>query len=269
MNGLAAENLVWTCGDDGSGVLHNLHRQGGVPRASKVVGHHVPKLKRPGIWEHQVDVVRVVADAHHTQIGRAHDVVQVTNRMPVRAVRLKTNHWCERGHPRNDFRVEIDAPLKQRSVVSRPLVDDIERPDAVQRTPLKIAQVATGQIGSSWHGARCIRVVGVVQHPFGVHVPGIVEPFHVHNAQIVSTKVVRRASCRVWTSRSTIVHQQHFRPVGTRNPKAQITNEAVLNVGGDQLNVVAILQHLIGVEKVDEQLRGERHPCGIGKIGQL
>ena len=43
----------------------------------------------------------------------------------------------------------------------------------------------------------------------------------------------------------------------------------MLNVRRDQFNVIAILEDLIVVKKVDEQFDVKLHPCCIRQIGQL
>ena len=43
----------------------------------------------------------------------------------------------------------------------------------------------------------------------------------------------------------------------------------MLDVGRDELDVVAILKHLIGVKEVDEQLGRERHPRRIRQVRQF
>ena len=189
--------------------------------------------------------------------------------MPIGRIRVQSNHRGERGHAWHNFRVEVDAPFEKRAVVGRPLVNDVERPNPVERASHKIAQVATGQVRTCRHGVGGIGVVRVVKHPLGIHVPRVVVALHVDNPEVVAPQIFGGASGRVGSTRSPVVHEQHFRAVRTGDPKAQIADEAVLDVGGDQLNVVAIFEHLVGVKEVDEQLGGERHPGCIRQIRQF
>ena len=255
--------------DEGSRVVNDLHRQGGVPGAAEVVGDDVAKFKRPGVGEHQVHVVSVVADLHHAQICRRQNVVQIAHRVPVGRVSLQSNHRGERGHTRNNFWVEVDAPFVERAVVGRPLVDDVERPNPVERASHEVAQVATRQVRAGRHGAGGVGVVRIVKHPLRVHVPRVVVALDIDDPEVVASQILGGAPSRVGSSGSSVVHQQDFRAVRTRDPKAQVADEAVLDVGRDELDVVAILEHLVGVKEVDEQLRGKGHPCCIWQVRQF
>ena len=266
---VAAEDLVGAGSDERAGIVNHLNRQRGVPSATKVVCHDVAKLKDPGIGEQQVHIVSIVTDPNHTRFSGGDDVVKVAHRVPVRAVCLQADDRREGGHSGHNLGVEIDAPFKQGSIVCGPLVDDIEGPDAIQRTPFKITQITTRQVGARRHRVCGIRVVGVIQHPFRIHVPRVVEALHVHNAKVVSPQIIRSAPCRVWTARSPVVHQQHLCSIGTSDPETQIPNETVFNVRRDQLNVIAIFKDLVGVKEVDEQLRRECHAGSIRQISQF
>ena len=69
-----------------------------VPRAPEVVGHDIANSKVPGSGNNKSTWFPLLVD--NARLRGAEDVVNVANRMPV-TVRLKINHWCERGHPRN------------------------------------------------------------------------------------------------------------------------------------------------------------------------
>ena len=174
--------MIRTRCDERSWIVNHLNGERGVPRAAKVVGHNIAKLKGPRIGEQQIDVVPIVAHIYNARFRGAEDVVDVACRVPVGTVRAQTNHGGERGDAGDNLRVEINAPLKQRTVVRSPLVDDIEGPDAIQRAAYEVTQIPTREVSPGRHRVCHVGIIGIIQHPLSVHVPGIVEPFHVHNA---------------------------------------------------------------------------------------
>ena len=142
IDGFATKLQIRPRRNQGLGRFQNFDLHRGVPRATKIIGHEISKLINSRLLEHHIHDIRVVIHVDNSIIVRSQNDSIVPNRMPIRVIRTHANFRGERRDARHNLRVEINAPFEERAIVCRPLVDNIEGPNAIQWAPNEVAQIA-------------------------------------------------------------------------------------------------------------------------------
>ena len=139
------------------------------------------------------------------------------------------------------------------------MVDHLERPDTIQWTADKITDITAQTILTSGDGiAGNVGVVSIVQEVFSIlseRVPvtntgiGSCTVEIIGFAEVIAVEVVPSAA--IVGTGVVVLHDQHLRSIRAFYLNGQVTHKGVLHKCIDAEQIIAIVQGLTVIEKVD------------------